>query len=120
MSPTEAMLTRSDDLAGRGGGAGVSGSGVASIGLSDGSTVSSSAGVVAQAASCSTAITAASRQVLTNALVTQTNPENVDLGGTQATAQHVQFVKIIGRANVHAVIILIIDLYALNVRLDAM
>jgi len=65
MSPTEAMLMRSVDLAGGGGGTGITGSGAASTGIAGGSDMSSGAGLVAQAVNCSIEITAASRQMLT-------------------------------------------------------
>lgn len=68
ISPTEAMLRRSVDLAGGGGGTGITGFGVASIGLAGASGVSSGAGLVAHATNCSIATAAASRGMLMKVL----------------------------------------------------
>ena len=56
---------RSVDFAGGGGGGGITGSGVASIGVAGDSDVSSGTGLDTQAAKSSTAIVAESRQILT-------------------------------------------------------
>ena len=109
MSPTEAMLTRINDLSGSGGGGGGGGStGITSTGSGSGSGTGS--GVVAQAASnASAADTNSVRE-----LVTETDTEDVNLRNTQATTQHIQFVEILRRSDIHAVVVPVVDLHALN------
>ena len=52
--------------------------------------------------------------------VTEANAKHVDLRVPQAAAQHVEFVEIIGPTDVHAEVVAVVHLDALNVRHDAM
>lgn len=110
MSPTDAILTRISDLSGAGGGGGGGGStAVTSTGSAGGSGTGS--GIVVQAASSASA--AGTNSI--RALVTETDAEDVDLRNTQATAQHIQFVEILGGPDIYAVVVSVVDLDALNV-----
>lgn len=114
------MLRRSVDLAGGWGGTAVAGAGAGSIGDGGGdSGASSGTEVVTHADKCSATTASPRRAPLTRLLVTQTNPEYVDLRCAQTAPQHVQFIEVVSRANVHAMIIPVVDLYALYVRFNA-
>lgn len=112
MSPTAAILIRKSLLSGSGGGAGFGGGGGAG---STRSTVTGGAGssgaVVVQAVSAN----AATRKQLRRMLVTDPNAKYVNFRGTQSAAQHVEFVKIVGRPYVNAMVVLVIYFDTLNV-----
>jgi hypothetical protein len=107
------MLRRKCDMSGRAGGGGAGGCGGvgnASTGAGCGSGVDSVSGGAAHAAS-----DIAARPIdICRKLVTQTNTQYVDLGNTQAAAQHVEFIEVIRRADTHPVIGLVVDRYALD------
>ena len=107
MSPTAAILIRISDLAGCGGGigAGIAGS----AGGSGSGAGAGSGGGVAQPPS-----TAAITRNVTH-LVTKANPEHVDLRGPQPAAQHVEFVEVFRWSDVDAMVVAVVDLYALDV-----
>lgn len=109
---------RMADLSGSGGGGGSASGGASSTGAAGGSGEGSGGEVAAHAANSSGENPTASCCNLRAILVTEANPENIDLRGAQTAAQHIQFVQIVGRANIHAMVISIVDLYALDVRLD--
>lgn len=112
MSPTAAMLIRSSLLSGSGGGAGIgAGDGVGSTRSAVTGASGPSGAVVAQPVSAK----AARKKQLRTALVTDPNAKHVYLCATQAAAQHVELVKIFGRSYVNAVVVLVINLDALNV-----
>ena len=119
MSPTAAILIRNSLLSGSGGGVGFgagAGAGAGSVRFTATGGAGSSGAVVAQAVSAS----AARKKQLRTMLVTDPNAKYVYLRATQPAAQHVEFVKIFGRPYVNAMVILVINLDALNVRLDAL
>ncbi len=118
MSPTDAMLTRMDDVSGSGsgggGGGGAGSTGATSTGWGAGSGTGS--GAVVQAASSASAIK--TKGVV--ALVTEADSENVDLRGAQTGAQHVQFVEVFRRTDIHTMVVPVVNFHSLDVRLDAM
>ena len=109
------MLIRNSDLSGCGGGFGAGGG---STGDSRGDSVvgaGSGAGAgVAQALS-----KAASARSMPS-LVTQANPEYVNLCSTQAASEHIEFVEVVGWPDVNPVVVAVVELDALNVRLDTL
>ena len=117
MSPTDAMLMRIADLSGSGSGSGGSGGGVGagsgtstSAGFGGGSGAGS--GCVEHAASSDSA----NRQTsFRRSVVTEADAEYVNLRCAQTTAQHVQFVKVVGRADINAMVIAVVNLDALDV-----
>ena len=108
MSPTAAMLMRSDDLPGGGGeffGAGVAGV----VGGAGGVPVGSAGrGALAQPASCNT-----SSAAISLALVTETNAHDVNFGGPQPAARHVEFVELVDRTDVNPEVVAVVDSGAL-------
>lgn len=108
------MLMRNADFGGGAGGDGAAGGAIASTGCVGTSTSGSGAGPVAQAASNRAVATPAPQRAIPRTLVTEANPEDIDFRGPEAAAQHVQFIQIVGRADVDAVVVSIIDLDALN------
>jgi len=102
------MLIRNSLLSGSGGGAG-GGAGSTRSTVTGG--VGSSGAVVVQPLSAS----AARNKQLRRMLVTDPNAKYVYFRTTQPATQHVEFIKIFGRPYVNAVVILVIDLDALNV-----
>lgn len=108
MSPTDAMLTRMADLSGPGGGGGGS-IGSTCTGSGGGSVTGS--GVVPQAASSSSA----TKTKCARALITETDAEDVNLRDAQATAKHIEFVEVVRGPDIHAVVVPVIDLDALDV-----
>ena len=113
MSPTDAMLMRIPDLSGSGGGGGRRGSAGAAGSVSGGGAGAGS-GAVAQAAS-SDSDSASSSDAMRALVVTEPDTQYIDLRSAQAAAQQVQFVEILGRADVDAVVVAVIDLDALDV-----
>lgn len=93
-----------------GGGTGVAGAGGAAITSTTSAGSGCGSSVIAQPANAADAIVASS----SGRLVTKPYPQYVDLGCAQPAAQHVQLIEIIGRANAHTVIALVIDGHALN------
>lgn len=114
MSPTDAMLTRNSDLSGSGGGGG-GGGGAGPTGSGSGGASITGSGGVAQAASSDSA---RRKRTLRALVVTDADTEYIDLRGAQATAHHVQLIEVVNRADVHAVVIALVDLDALYMRLD--
>jgi hypothetical protein len=110
MSPTAAILIRNSLLSGSGGRVGF-GAGAGSVRFTATGGAGSSGVVVAQAVSAN----AARKKQFRTMLVTDPNAKYVYLRATQPAAQHVEFVKIFGRPYVNAVVILVINLDALNV-----
>ena len=84
------------------------------FGPGTGSGPPTGSGGVAQAASNDSA----RRKTVVRALITEPYTKNIYLGCAQAAAQHVQFIEIVGRTNVDAVVIAVIDLDALGYRFD--
>lgn len=107
------MLMRWSDFVGGGGGRGAGGAAGISTGFDSDSGCG--CGPVVHAAINSIATVAVSERKDAAALVTEANPEDINLRHTQAAAQHVQLIEIIGRADVDTVIVAIVDLDALNV-----
>lgn len=114
MSPTEAILRRSVDLSGNGGGSGTAASGAgSSSGAGSAAGGASGGGLVAHAANCSSSTATPSCRVHVRELVTQADPQDVYFCGTQTAAEHIQFIQIVGRADVNTMVVTVIDLYAL-------
>jgi len=112
MSPTAAILIRNSLLSGSGGGAGFgAGGGAGSTRFTVTGGVGSSGAVVAQPVSAN----AARKKQLRTMLVTDPNAKYVYFCATQTAAQHVEFIKVVGRSYVNAVVVLVINLDALNV-----
>jgi len=114
MSPTDAMLIRMADLSGSGGGGG-GGSGASTMagsGGSFGADSGSGSGGVAHAAS---SVSAQRPRSVRISVVTEADAEYVNLRCAQTTAQHVQFVKVVGRADINAMVIAVVNLDALDV-----
>jgi hypothetical protein len=95
------MLMRMSDLSGSGSGGGSVGGGAGSSGADGGSAGGSGGdsgeGVAAHAANSNSANASANGFSPGVVLVTETDPKNIDLRGSQTAAQHVQFVQIVGR-----------------------
>ena len=103
---------------GGGGGGGGGGGEIGSTGTAgsvSGSGSGFGSGGEAQAASSASA----RQQKVARRLVTEPDSKNVDLGFTQTTTQHVQLVEVLSRADVHAMIIAVVNLDALRYRLNA-
>ena len=112
MSPTAPILMRYSLLLGSGGGVGSgAGGGAGSTRFTVTGGAGPSGAVVAQPASAN----AARKKQLRMILVTDPNAKYVYFCATQTAAQHVEFVKIVGRSYVNAVVVLVINLDALNV-----
>jgi len=107
------------DLSGSGG---ATTAGTSTMGSAAGAGAGSGAdsGTVAHAESTSNKETAASCRSGVDLLITETNTKHVDLGRAQPTAQHVQLVKIVRRANIYSMVITIVHLNALDVGFDTM
>jgi hypothetical protein len=107
------MLTRMLDLSGSGGSGGgvvTGGSGfVAGVAAGAGLGVGA-VGAEVHAANCSVR----SRTMKRAELVTESNTHYIDLRGSKATSRYIQFIEIIDRANVYAVIVATIDLRPLH------
>ena len=84
--------------------------------LFGGLSIGAGGGVPAQAASTRLA----KRQMIRRPLVTEAYAQHIYLRGAQTAAKHVEFVQIVGRPDVYAVVVLFIDLCTLDIRLDAM
>ena len=113
MSPTDTMLTRIADLSGFGGfgDGGGSGSGASTVTGSGGGCGAGSGGVAHAASSSS----AKRPESFCMSVVTESNSEYINLCRAQTTAQHVQFVKVVGRSYVNTMVVAVIDFYALDV-----
>ena len=112
MSPTAAILIRSSLLSGLGGGAGSgAGGGAGSMRFTVTGGAGSSGTVVAQPASAN----AARKKQLRTMLVTDPNAKYIYFCAAQTAAQHVELVQVFGRSYVNAVVVLVINLDALNV-----
>lgn len=86
-----------------GGGGSADGSGIAGGGVVSGT------GELAQAASCNNSRAPSIRI----ALITESYSQDVDLCRAQATAQQVEVIEIIGRSNIDAVVVAVVDFDAL-------
>ncbi len=102
------MLMRSVDLSGRGGSAATGGAGACGVSAVTGSGMAS--GIVVQAAVNSSR----SAKTAFVKLVTEPDTHHVDLRCSESTSGYVEFVKIINRTDVDAVVIAIIDACALH------
>lgn len=111
MSPTDAILTRRAERSGSGGSGGGGGGSTVSAITGSGGGSGTGSGVVVHAASSSSAV----KEKSDRSLVTETDAEDVDLRDTQATAQHIEFVEIVRGPDIHAVVISVVDLDALDV-----
>lgn len=121
MSPTDAMLMRIADLSGSRSGS-RSGSGVGNGGVGAGSGTSTSAGFVGGAGTGSGCVAhavssdSANRQTsCRRSVVTEADAEYVDLRCTQAAAEHVQLVEIVGGSDVNAMVVAVVNLDTLDV-----
>lgn len=110
------MLTRIVALSGSGSGSGTGsgsggGGGAGACSATLGSVSTAGSGGVAHAASSARAQIAANRF----RLVTEPDTQDVDLRGAQPAAQHVEFVQVLGRADVDTVVVAVVYLDALDV-----
>ena len=112
MSPTDAMLIRIADLSGAGGGGGGGGVSGTSTTAGSGGRCGAGSGCVAHAASSDSVKRPRSFLI---SVVTEANAEYVDLCHAQTTAQHVQFVKVVGWADINAMVVAVVNLDALDV-----
>ena len=113
MSPTDAILILSSLLSGSGGGGGGTGSGVGGS-TTTGSGAGSGAGGGACVAHPSSS-DAASSDAMRARSVTEADAQYVDLRRAQAAAQHIEFIEVISRTNVDAMVVAVVDLDALDV-----
>ena len=114
MSPAAAILMRIADLSGSGGAGGAAGTtGCVTGGGAAGGASGSRGGCGCPAQAASRAARATGTVCRT--LITKADTEYVDLSDAQATAQHVQLVKIVGRPDVNAVVVTVVDLDTLYV-----
>ena len=108
------MLIRNVLLSGPGGGAGAGGIDT-STGFAAGSVGISSGGVTVQAAACSDNNSKSALSLVGNA-----DTEYINLCGTQAAAQEVEFVEVVGRSDVDAMVITRVYLDSLYVRFNSL
>lgn len=112
MSPTDAMLIRNERLSGSGGGAVVSGAAGADV---TGATAPLCVGVSVPGADAQPAnAVSTSKATVRKDLVTEPDAQHIDFRGAQTTTQHIEFTKVIDRADAHTVIRLVIDRDALD------